>query len=82
MNKKSYWTVGPRIPRFDRLEKDLKADVVGDRCRHHRRHGGLLLKKAGRSVVLLERDRCRRRRHPSHNRSPHLSSRISASIIL
>jgi glycine/D-amino acid oxidase-like deaminating enzyme/nitrite reductase/ring-hydroxylating ferredoxin subunit len=55
---KSYWTVGPNLPRFPRLAKDLKVDVavVG---------GGItgvsaayLLKQAGCSVALIERDRC------------------------
>ena len=58
MTRRSYWAVGPKLPKFDRLEKDLKVDVavVG---------GGItgvtaayLLKKAGCSVALLERDCC------------------------
>jgi glycine/D-amino acid oxidase-like deaminating enzyme/nitrite reductase/ring-hydroxylating ferredoxin subunit len=58
MTQKSYWSVRPKLPKLPRLDKDLHADVaiVG---------GGImgvtaayLLKKAGRTVVLLERDRC------------------------
>jgi len=58
MPNKPYWNVGPNLPRFPKLDEDLKVDavVVG---------GGItgvtaayLLKKAGLSVVLLERDRC------------------------
>jgi glycine/D-amino acid oxidase-like deaminating enzyme/nitrite reductase/ring-hydroxylating ferredoxin subunit len=57
MTKNSYWTKGSRIRRFDRLDRKLNVDVavVG---------GGItgvtaayLLKKAGCSVVLLERRR-------------------------
>jgi glycine/D-amino acid oxidase-like deaminating enzyme/nitrite reductase/ring-hydroxylating ferredoxin subunit len=58
MNKKSYWTVGPRIPRFDRLAKNLKADVVVIGAGITGVTAAYLLKKAGLSVVLLERDRC------------------------
>jgi glycine/D-amino acid oxidase-like deaminating enzyme/nitrite reductase/ring-hydroxylating ferredoxin subunit len=58
MASKSYWSVGPNLPRFSRLDEDLKIDavVVG---------GGItgvtaayLLKKAGLRVALLERDQC------------------------
>jgi glycine/D-amino acid oxidase-like deaminating enzyme/nitrite reductase/ring-hydroxylating ferredoxin subunit len=58
MSKKSYWTVGPKIPRFDRFEKNLKADVVVIGAGITGVTAAYLLKKAGFSVVLLERDRC------------------------
>lgn len=58
MSQKSYWMTTCQLPRFPQLASDIDVDVcvVG---------GGMtgitaayLLKKAGRTVVLLERDRC------------------------
>ena len=58
MAMQSYWIDSAQLPRFPKLSEDLQVDVVivG---------GGItgitaasLLKKAGRSVALLERDRC------------------------
>lgn len=58
MTQKSYWLSSSRVPRFNKLARDVKVDVavIG---------GGItgittayLLKKAGHSVALLERDRC------------------------
>lgn len=58
MANKPYWNVGPNLPRFPKLDQNIRADVaiIG---------GGVtgvttafLLKQAGLSVVLLERDRC------------------------
>src|SRR5438105_4923560 len=58
MTSKSVWSARSKLPRFPKLDTNLKVDValVG---------GGItgitaayLLKKAGRSVALLERDRC------------------------
>jgi glycine/D-amino acid oxidase-like deaminating enzyme/nitrite reductase/ring-hydroxylating ferredoxin subunit len=60
MTTQSYWMESARLPRFPGLKKDVKVDVavVG---------GGItgvtaacLFKKAGRTVALLERDRCAR----------------------
>ena len=58
MTKKACWATDSRLPKFPRLDKNLKVDVavIG---------GGItgvtaayLLKKAGCTVALLERDRC------------------------
>ena len=58
MTRKSYWIGSASLPRFPKLARNLTVDVavVG---------GGItgvtaayLLKKAGRTVALLERDRC------------------------
>src|SRR5688572_13309549 len=60
MATKSYWMDTARLRRFAPLDRDLRVDVaiVG---------GGItgitiayLLKRAGRTVALLERDRCAR----------------------
>ena len=60
MPLKSHWLERAKLPRFSKLSQDLDVDVavVG---------GGIagitaayLLKKAGRTVALLERDRCAR----------------------
>src|SRR5437868_4228352 len=58
MNTVSYWKDTASLPRFPALDRDLDVDVVvvgggitGVTAAH-------LLKKAGASVVLLERDRC------------------------
>ncbi|MGE3817859.1 MAG: FAD-dependent oxidoreductase [Isosphaeraceae bacterium] len=58
MFSESYWNVGPNLPRFPRLDENLKVDVVVV-------GGGItgvttayLLAKEGFSVALLERDRC------------------------
>jgi glycine/D-amino acid oxidase-like deaminating enzyme/nitrite reductase/ring-hydroxylating ferredoxin subunit len=60
MDTTSYWIDSAPLPRFPKLDRDLEVDVVivG---------GGIvgitaayLLKQAGKSVALLERDRCAR----------------------
>lgn len=58
MSKKSHWISSAKLPAFPKLDRDLKVDVVVV-------GGGItgittayLLKKAGRKVALLERDRC------------------------
>lgn len=60
MAMKSYWMESADLPRFPQVTTDLKVDVVVV-------GGGItgittayLLKKAGQSVALLERDRCAR----------------------
>src|SRR4051812_21543981 len=58
MNNDSYWISRNTLPTFPKLERDLKVDavVVG---------GGIagvtaayLLKRAGKTVALLEKNRC------------------------
>ncbi len=58
MTRQSYWAVGPKLPKFDRLENDLKVDVVVVGGGITGVTAAYLLKKAGCSVALLERDRC------------------------
>src|SRR3982751_3849672 len=58
MNNDSYWIARNKLPRFPKVDRSLQVDavVVG---------GGIagttaayLLKRAGKKVALLERDRC------------------------
>src|SRR5688500_6759215 len=60
MNTASYWIHSAPLPRLPKLELDLQVDVVVI-------GGGIvgitaayLLKRAGRTVALLERERCAR----------------------
>ena len=57
MTTNSYWTKGPKIRRFDHLDKKLTADVVVVGGGITGVTAAYLLKKAGCSVVLLERRR-------------------------
>ena len=54
---KSYWNIGPKIPRFPRLRKSLKVDVVVVGGGITGVTAAYLLKRAGCSVALFERDR-------------------------
>ena len=55
---KSHWLKGSKVPRFPRLDKDLQVDVVIVGGGVTGVTAAYLLKKAGRTVALLERDRC------------------------
>ena len=55
---RSYWAAGAKLPRFPRLEKNLTVDVVVIGGGITGVTAAYLLKKAGRSVAMLERDRC------------------------
>ena len=54
---KSYWNISPKIPRFPRLEKSLTVDVVVIGGGITGVTAAYLLKRAGCSVALFERDR-------------------------
>lgn len=58
MRPKSYWSIRPKVPKFARLDRDLRVDVVIVGGGIMGVTAAYLLKKAGRSVALLERDRC------------------------
>ena len=58
MSMKSYWADGPKLPRFPRLEKNLKVDVVVVGGGITGVTAAYLLKKAGCRSPCLERDRC------------------------
>jgi glycine/D-amino acid oxidase-like deaminating enzyme/nitrite reductase/ring-hydroxylating ferredoxin subunit len=57
MTKKSYWTKGSNVRRFDHLDRKLTADVVVVGGGITGVTAAYLLKKAGCSVVLLDRRR-------------------------
>src|SRR5579885_2155913 len=56
MPEKSYWMATGPIPRFPKLESDLKVDVVVVGGGITGSTAAYLLKKAGKKVALLERD--------------------------
>jgi glycine/D-amino acid oxidase-like deaminating enzyme/nitrite reductase/ring-hydroxylating ferredoxin subunit len=58
MSKKSYWADHASLPKFPRLGKDLKVDVVIVGGGITGVTAAYLLKKEGRTVALVERDRC------------------------
>ena len=58
MANKSCWTVGSSVPRFNRLDRNLKADVAVVGAGITGVTTAYLIKKAGYSVALLERGRC------------------------
>src|SRR5438270_11867639 len=58
MPKKSYWLGSSTLPRFPRLSADVRVDVAVVGAGITGITAAYLLKKAGRSVALLERDRC------------------------
>ena len=55
---KSCWSVKPAIPRFNRLDTDVKADVAVVGAGITGVTAAYLIKKAGHSVALLDRGRC------------------------
>src|SRR5438105_2112154 len=58
MDRESYWMVSASLPRFTSVARDLAVDVAvigGGICGITTAY---LLKKAGKKVALLERDRC------------------------
>jgi ribulose 1,5-bisphosphate synthetase/thiazole synthase len=57
MGMKSHWITRTKMPRFGKVTKDVKADVVIVGGGITGITAAYLLKKAGRSVALLERDR-------------------------
>src|SRR5215218_10131875 len=61
MANKPYWTDGPNLQRFFQLDRDLKVDVVVVGAGITGVTAAYLLKKAGYSVALLERELCGRR---------------------
>src|SRR5689334_17847434 len=60
MKTTSYWLEKPALPRFARLNKNIKVDVVVVGAGMTGITAAYLLKRAGRTVALLERDRCAR----------------------
>lgn len=58
MANKPYWTVGANLPRFPQLDRDLRVDVAVVGAGITGVTAAYLIKKAGLSVALLERDRC------------------------
>jgi len=58
MTQRSFWSVEGNLPRFPSLTKDLTVDVVVVGAGLTGITAAYLLKKAGLSVALLERDRC------------------------
>jgi glycine/D-amino acid oxidase-like deaminating enzyme/nitrite reductase/ring-hydroxylating ferredoxin subunit len=58
MGMKSHWITRTKMPRFGKVTRDVKADVVIIGGGITGITAAYLLKKAGRSVALLERDRC------------------------
>jgi len=61
MANKPYWTVGPNLPRFTQLDRDLKVDVAVVGAGITGVTAAYLLKQAGHSVALVERELCGRR---------------------
>ena len=57
MNK-SYWRATSRLPKFPKLSKNLKVDVVVIGAGITGVTAAYLLKRAGKKVALLERDLC------------------------
>ena len=66
MTKKSYWLGTSKLPRFSKLAKDVKVDVVVVGGGITGVTAAYLLKKAGRKVALLERDQLRPSSHSGH----------------
>jgi glycine/D-amino acid oxidase-like deaminating enzyme/nitrite reductase/ring-hydroxylating ferredoxin subunit len=60
MNTSSYWIDSAALPRFPRLDRDLEVDVVVVGGGITGITAAYLLKRAGKKVALLERDRCAR----------------------
>lgn len=58
MNTSSYWTKSASLPRFRKLDRNLKVDVVVIGAGITGTTVAYLLKKAGHAVALLERGRC------------------------
>src|ERR1035437_3737390 len=60
MKTDSCWVASSAMPRFGKLEKDLEVDVVVVGGGMTGATAAYLLKRAGKRVALLERDRCGR----------------------
>src|SRR5262245_27051159 len=60
MTKKSYWQSTASLPQSKKLTRDVQADVAVTGGGITGITAAYLLKKAGRKVALLERDRCAR----------------------
>src|SRR5919201_786245 len=58
LDTKSYWIDSTSLPRFPKIDGDLRVDVVIVGGGITGLTAAYLLSAAGRSVVLLERDRC------------------------
>lgn len=77
MNK-SHWLRTSTIPRFERLHRNIKVDVVVVGAGITGATAAYLLKKAGLKVALLERDRCTR--VDSANTTAHLTCVTDARL--
>ncbi len=58
MTMKSHWVPGSKMPHFPKLREDLKVDAVVVGAGIMGATAAYLLKKAGKTVALLERDHC------------------------
>lgn len=58
MNTDSYWRASAALPHFPKVDHDVKADVIVIGAGIAGITAAYQIKRAGKSVILLERDRC------------------------